>query len=409
MGETERDALLRAFDSGWIAPTGPEVDAFEQELAEYVGAPACAALSSGSAGLELALLAVGVEAGDEVLVQTATFAASAFSVVHLGATPVFCDIEPDTWGLDPELVRSFLAERAATGRLPKAVMAVDIYGVCPRYDALRSVCDEFGVALVEDAAESLGSRTQGTMAGTLADVGVFSFNGNKIITTSGGGALVGSSEIVARVRYLSTQARVPGVAHYEHVELGFNYRMSNLLAALGRAQLAQLEGRIARRADILDAYRVAFPDLGWVPTGVTERPNCWLSAALLPDHLDPIAVCKELDTLNIEARPAWKPMHSQPIFAHSDCVGGAVADRLFSQGICLPSGSAMTDHDLDRVVASLRGIIGPDSTSSAPILDIAADMPTDSTPDVRAKIGRVPSTVPRGADHSEGDHITWRN
>ena len=353
VGPLEREAILRAFDSGWIAPTGPEVDGFEAELAAYVGAPACAALSSGSAALELGLLAVGVRPGDEVVVQTATFAASAFAAVHVGAVPVFCDIERRTWGLDPALLEALLATRAASGRLPAAVIPVDLYGVCPDYVALRAVCDRYGVPMVEDAAESLGSRSGGAMGGTLGTVGAFSFNGNKIITTSGGGALVGNPEIVDRCRYLATQARQP-VVHYEHTDIGYNFRLSNLLAALGRAQLSQLELRIDRRRRILDRYQQALGELEWIPRGVTERPNCWLSVALLPEGMSPAAVCRALAADGIEARPAWKPMHAQPVFAGNERVGGDVADELFARGICLPSGSGLTVEQQEHVIGALQ-------------------------------------------------------
>jgi dTDP-4-amino-4,6-dideoxygalactose transaminase len=364
VGPEEREALLRAFDGGWIAPLGPEVDAFEAELAAYVGVPACAALSSGSAALELALRGVGVKPGDEVVVQTATFAASAFAVVHTGAIPVFCDIEAATWGLDPELLDAFLARRAAGGRLPAAVMTVDLYGLCPRYDELRSICGRYEIPLVEDAAEGLGSRAQGAMAGALADVAALSFNGNKIITTSGGGALLGSAELVDRARYLATQAREP-VAHFEHAEIGYNYRLSNLLAALGRAQLAGLEGKIATRNVTLDRYRAGLPELEWMPAGVTERPNCWLSVALLPDELDPVRTCNQLTSRGIEARQAFKPMHAQPVFAGSELIGGEIADRLFARGICLPSGSGLSPEDQAQVIGELRSVLHGDPSTGA--------------------------------------------
>jgi dTDP-4-amino-4,6-dideoxygalactose transaminase len=361
VGTEERAALLRAFDGGWIAPLGPEVDGFEAELAEYVGAPACAALSSGSAALELALKSVGVGPGDEVVVQSATFAASAFSVVHLGASPVLCDVEAATWGLDPELLDDFLAERAGVDRLPAAVMAVDLYGTCPRYTELTEVCRRYRVALVEDAAESLGSRSGGRMAGTLADVGAFSFNGNKIITTSGGGALVGPTDVVDRARYLSTQARQPA-PHFEHTEVGHNYRMSNLLAALGRAQLAGLEPRISRRAELVARYRAELPAIEWLPDGVTERPNSWLTVGLLPAGLDPAGVCRAASDEGFEARRVFKPMHAQPVFADHEQVGGAVADDLFARGVCLPTGSDLTDDEQTRVIAGMNRFLDPVST-----------------------------------------------
>ncbi|MFV0526930.1 MAG: DegT/DnrJ/EryC1/StrS family aminotransferase [Acidimicrobiales bacterium] len=356
VGEAERDAVLRAFDGGWIAPLGPEVDAFEAELATRVGAPACLAVVSGSAALELALRVVGVAPGDEVVVATATFAASAFAAAHVGAAPVLCDAEPTTWGLDPELLAGFLEQRAATGGRPAAVLAVDLYGVCPRYDELRAVCDRYGIPLLEDAAEGLGSVSGGRPAGTLADLGVFSFNGNKIITTSGGGALVGPADLIDRARFLATQARAP-LPHFEHPEIGWNYRLSNLLAAVGRAQLGGLDGRIDRRRRIGARYRAAFPDLDWLPDGVTERPNGWLSVALLPPGVDPAMVCRRLGRDGIEARRVFKPMHRQPVFASALRLGGSVADRLFLRGLCLPTGSDLTPVDQNRVIERLQRVL----------------------------------------------------
>ena len=355
---SDREALLRAFDGGWIAPVGPELDQFEIELAAYVGAPACVGLASGTAALHLGLLEAGVRPGDEVVVQTLTFAASAFAVVHAGATPVFCDVEPGTWGLDPELLESFLAQRAAVDRLPAAVMSVDLYGSCADYARLSPVCARYGVPLVEDAAEALGSRSAGRMAGSFGATAALSFNGNKIITTSGGGALLGSVEAVERARYLATQARTP-VLHYEHEAIGWNYRLSNLLAALGRSQLARLETKITRRTTIFDGYRLD-PDLaalGWCPFAATERPNHWLSVALLPVGLEPAEVCDQLRAEQIEGRPAWKPMHLQPVFAHCETIGGAVADEIFDRGLCLPSGSGLSLADEDRVHTALAKVL----------------------------------------------------
>lgn len=351
---SDREALLRAFDGGWIAPVGPELDAFERELAQYVGAEACVGLASGTAALHLGLLGAGVMPGDEVVVQTLTFAASAFAVAHAGAVPVFCDVEPGSWGLDPDLLDGFLAERAAVDRLPAAVMPVDLYGSCADYARLRAVCDRYGVPLIEDAAEALGSRSAGQMAGTFGETAALSFNGNKIITTSGGGALLGPADVIDRARYLATQARMP-VLHYEHEAIGWNYRLSNLLAALGRSQLARLEAKIARRTAIADGYR-ADPDLSalsWCPFATTERPNHWLSVALLPDGIDPASVCDHLRAEQIEARPAWKPMHQQPVFAGCEALGGEVADEIYDRGLCLPSGSGMTSGQEERVHVAL--------------------------------------------------------
>ncbi len=255
VGPLERDALLRAFDSGWVAPVGPELDAFEADLAAFTGWPGTVAMSSGTAALHLALLTLGVGPGDDVLVSSFTFAATANAVAYTGATPTFLDSEVTSWNLDPQLLADALASADAAGRLPAAVVAVDLYGQCADYDAIVPLCAQYGVPLVEDAAEALGSTHRGRAAGTLGDVGILSFNGNKIITTSGGGALLSPDPAVAdRVRYLATQARQPEV-HYEHTDVGFNYRLSNLLAAMGRAQLERLPDMSARRLAINEHYR----------------------------------------------------------------------------------------------------------------------------------------------------------
>lgn len=357
VGEAEREALLRAFDSGWIAPLGADVDAFEAELAEYTGAESCVVLSSGTAALQLGLIAVGVEPGDEVVVQSATFAASAFAVVHAGGIPVFIDSDWDTWNMDPGLLEELLEKRARAGKLPKAVMPVDLYGMLADYDRIEPICRRFGVAVVSDATEALGSRGQGRLAGAFGECAALSFNGNKIITTSGGGALLGPAELTSRVRHLATQAREPGL-HYEHVEIGYNARMSNLLAGLGRAQLAGLEPRLARRGEIARTYRSEFPNIDWVPDAFTRRPNHWMSVGLLPVGLSPFDICKTFAQANIEVRPAWKPMHQQPVFIGNEMLGGQIADDVFTRGICLPSGSGLSDGQVDRVVELLHSRLG---------------------------------------------------
>lgn len=356
VGSSEREALLRAFDSNWIAPVGPELSAFENELAAYTGVEACAAVVSGTSALHLALLDAGVGPGDEVVVQSATFAATAFAVTYTGAKPVFCDSDFDTWGLNPDLLEQFLKERAASNQLPAAVMAVDLYGSCANYERLTKLCSEYEVALIEDAAEALGSNVNGRAAGSFGHSAVLSFNGNKIMTTSGGGALLGSRETIDRARYLATQAKQP-VLHYEHTEIGFNYRMSNVLAALGRAQLAGLEPKIERRTQIHEMYRTQLPELGWCPFGSTSRPNHWLTVGLLPAGYDPATVCEALAARNIEARPAWKPMHLQPVFAGSEMVGGEVSEELFNQGLCLPSGSSHSDETIQVVINALTHVL----------------------------------------------------
>jgi dTDP-4-amino-4,6-dideoxygalactose transaminase len=356
VGPAEREALLTAFDGGWIAPVGPEVDAFEREVAAVTGTRHAAALSSGTAALHLALLASGVGPGDEVLVPTLTFVATASPVVHIGAEPTFVDCEPGSWNIDPSLVADLLDERAQQGRLPAAVIAVDLYGQCADADGLAEACRPHGVALIEDAAEALGATYHGRPAGSLAPIGVISFNGNKIITTSGGGMLVSDDEaVVDRARHLATQAREPA-PHYEHTEIGFNYRMSNLLAALGRGQLEGLPAKVARRRAINAAYRAAFaevPGIAFMPNAPYGGSTNWLTVVTVDESesgANPELIRRHLETLDIEARHAWKPMHLQPLFRGCPMRGGAVAEEIFRTGLCLPSGSSMTDADVDRVV-----------------------------------------------------------
>jgi dTDP-4-amino-4,6-dideoxygalactose transaminase len=359
MSDVERNLLLEAFDSNWITPLGPMVDAFEAELAAYCGAPAAAALSSGTAALHLALLLAGVRPGDRVVVPTLTFVAPANAVRYCGAEVHLVDSERETWNLDPDLVDRVLTEADRRAGPVRAVVAVDLYGQCARLDRLRQVCDAHGAVLIEDAAEAIGATWAGGQAGTWGELGAFSFNGNKIITTGGGGALVGDHEPIARARYLAAQARRP-VLHYEHDEVGFNYRLSNLLAAVGRGQLARLPDRIARRHAIRARYLAGLGGVDGVtfmPWDDRGRPNGWLTVVLLDDGFGatPAEVCAHLDTLDMEARPAWKPMHRQPAFADAPRTGGAVADEVYRRGLCLPSRSAMTDAEVDRVVEGVLG------------------------------------------------------
>jgi len=354
VGPRERELLLDAFDSNWIAPLGPHVDAFEREFASCVGLGHAAALSSGTAALHLALVLLGVQPGADVLVPSLTFAATANAVVYVGARPVFLDSERATWNVDPELVEEELATRFHEGReQPAALIGVDLYGQTASWDPILASCAAYGVPVIEDAAEALGATYRGRPAGSFGVLNVFSFNGNKIITTSGGGMLASDDErLVERARHLSTQAREPA-PHYEHRDIGFNYRMSNLLAALGRAQLESLPAKVARRREINAAYRAAFaevPGVGFLPNAPEGEPTNWLTVITLDD---PTPVREHLESLDIEARPAWKPMHLQPAFAGCEMRGGAVAADVFRRGLCLPSGSAMTDADVDRVVSAV--------------------------------------------------------
>jgi dTDP-4-amino-4,6-dideoxygalactose transaminase len=361
MGQAERTLLLEAFDSNWIAPLGPQVDAFERELADTVGIEHVVALSSGTAALHLALQIAGVSAGDEVLVSTLTFSATANAVKYVGATPVFIDSDTSSWNMDPALLAEELDSCVKRGRQPKAVIVVDLYGQCADHDAIGKVCGEFGIPIIEDAAEALGATYQGKPAGAFGDTAVFSFNGNKIVTTSGGGAFVSSNKRSAdRARFLSTQAREP-VLHYEHKDIGYNYRMSNLLAAVGRGQLKVLADRVhARRANFAYYHDKLhdLPGVEFMPEAAYGTATRWLTCLTIDPGL---AGCNRSDVIaalekeNIEARPVWKPMHLQPVFQTCRHRGGAVSERIFERGLCLPSGSALTQADLERIVEVIRG------------------------------------------------------
>lgn len=360
----EAELVADAIESNWIAPLGPHVDAFERELAELAGVDHAVALSSGTAALHLALVVLGIGAGDEVACSSLTFAASANAVTYAGATPFFVDCDEATWTLDPTLLDRAIAERREAGARVPAVLAVDLYGQCCDYDAIREICDRHDALLLQDAAESLGATYRGAPAGGQGVLAAFSFNGNKIITTSGGGMLVSqNSDLIEHARKLSTQAREP-VVHYEHVEVGFNYRMSNILAALGRAQLESLPERVATRRRIRDRYRELLggtAGISFMPEAPYGTTNAWLTCVVVdPDAfgVDREAIRLALEAEDIEARPLWKPMHLQPIFASHRSFGGDVSGRLFERGLCLPSGSSLTEDDQDRVVAAFLAARG---------------------------------------------------
>lgn len=383
MSGLEQPFVQETFASNWIAPLGPQVDAFEAEFAATVGAPYALALSAGTAALHLALLLAGVGPGDEVLVSTLTFSASANPVVYLGGRPTFIDSEQTSWNMDPGLLAETLAGRARAGRLPKAVIPVHLYGQSADMEPILAACARYGVPVIEDAAEALGatywdaagpqpeksgksgepaSRSPGRSPGTLGWAGIFSFNGNKIITTSGGGMLVSADKaLIDHARKLAQQARDPA-PHYQHSEIGYNYRMSNLLAAVGRGQLRVLPERVRRKREIFAAYRQALGDLpgiSFMPEAPWGRATRWLTCLTVDPAAfgaDREAIRLALEAEDIESRPLWKPMHLQPVFADCEAVGGAVAAALFKRGLCLPSGTAMTDADIARVVGVLRGM-----------------------------------------------------
>ena len=355
----DRRLLLDAFDSNWIAPLGPHVDAFEREFAHAVNVPHAVALSSGTAALHLALQILGIGCGDEVITSTMTFAATANAIAYVGATPVFVDVSRETWTIDPDLIEEELERRARCGRPAAAVLTVDLYGQCAEYARITKICRAHGVPLIEDAAEALGATCEGVPAGGFGECAAFSFNGNKIITTSGGGMLVSRRrELVDRARHLATQAR-DAAPHYQHSEIGYNYRLSNLLAALGRGQLASLPQKIARRRSLNAAYRRALahlPGIEAMPEAAHGTSNGWLTCITIdPSRFGASRedVRLALEAADIESRPLWKPMHLQPVFAACPIVGGAIAEDLFARGLCLPSGSSLTDDEQARVVEHL--------------------------------------------------------
>lgn len=360
MSGKETEYVNEAFASNWIAPLGPQVDAFEQEFAVGVGSPYAAALSSGTAALHLALLLAGVGPGDEVLVSTLTFSASVNPIIYVGARPVFIDSEMESWNMDPALLVDTIESRAKSGRLPKAVVLVHLYGQSANIDPIMEVCNRYGVTLIEDAAEALGATYKGRAPGTFGRAGIFSFNGNKIITTSGGGMLVSAdSQLITHARKLATQSRDPA-PHYQHSEIGYNYRLSNVLAGIGRGQLTVLEERVLARRRNFAFYEQALselPGLSFMPEAPWGRHTRWLTCLLIDPAVfgaDREEVRQALEAENIESRPVWKPMHLQPVFQPYERVGGQVAEALFRDGLCLPSGSNLTQQDLDRVVSSLR-------------------------------------------------------
>ena len=362
MSGREQAYVQQVFDSNWIAPLGPQVDAFEREFAAAVGVPYALALSSGTAALHLALQLVGVGPGDEVLVSTLTFAASVNPIIYLGGFPTFIDSERISWNMDPALLVETLATRARAGRLPKAVLLVHLYGQSADVDPILAACTHYDVPLIEDAAEALGATYKGLAPGVFGVMGAFSFNGNKIITTSGGGMLISADgDLIAHARKLATQAREPA-PHYEHREIGYNYRLSNVLAAIGRGQLEVLQERVSSRWRNFAYYQRMLgdlPGLAFMPEAPWGRCTRWLTIITVDPArfgADRETIRLALEAANIEARPVWKPMHLQPVFSRYESVHGAVAADLFDRGLCLPSGAAMTEADLARVADVVRAV-----------------------------------------------------
>jgi len=368
IGDHELALVKEAFATNWIAPIGPHLEAFEAEVSSLVGIRHTLALVSGTASLHLALQLSGVRPGDEVWCSTLTFAGSANPIAYLGATPVFIDCEEHSWNCDPGLLAQALDDAARHSRLPKAVVVVDLYGQCADYEPIVAACSRHGVALIEDAAEALGARYRGKSAGSFGRAAIFSFNGNKIITCSGGGMLVSDDvELIRHARHLSTQARDPA-PWYQHSEIGYNYRLSNVLAGIARGQLRVLEDRVLARRRINRMYQDqlgALPGITFMPmtdsSDGTTRSSRWLTVIQVDPALSPVTA-EELRLVltedNVEARPVWKPMHLQPVFAGTRVIGGSVSERLFANGLCLPSGSAMSNADIERVVGLIQRKMG---------------------------------------------------
>jgi dTDP-4-amino-4,6-dideoxygalactose transaminase len=360
MGKKEFEYVTEAFNTNWIAPLGPHVDGFEKDIEEQLGQGVhVAALSAGTAAIHLALVLLDVKAGDEVICQSFTFSASANPIVYQGARPVFVDSEKDTWNMDPELLRQAIEDRIAKGRKPKAIIGVHLYGMPAQMKEIMAIAHDYEIPVIEDAAEALGSNLDGQAMGTFGDLGILSFNGNKIITTSGGGALVSrNSDWIKKARFLATQAR-DAAPHYQHSHIGYNYRMSNVCAAIGRGQMAVLADRVAQRRKNFGFYKEAFKDIAEI--SFLEEPggyfsNRWLTTILVEGKVGREQIRLALEEDNIESRPLWKPMHLQPVFADAPAYVNGVSEGLFENGLCLPSGSNLSEEDLERVAAKVRAL-----------------------------------------------------
>ena len=356
MGGSEIKYVHEAFEANWVAPAGPNIDAFERELLAYTNAGHCAALSSGTAAIHLGLVILGVGSGDEVLCSSFTFSGSCNPIAYQGATPIFIDSEPETWNMDPVLLEASILDRIAKDQKPKAIIVVHLYGMPCRIVDIMDIANKYEIPVIEDAAEALGSTFLEQKLGTFGDIGIFSFNGNKIITTSGGGALVSmNKKWVQKAKFLSTQAR-DAAPHYQHSEIGYNYRLSNVCAGIGRGQLEVLDQRVLQRRHIFECYKKAFsntPGISFQEEGAGSFSNRWLTCILIDPTEHKVGreeIRLALEEHNIESRPLWKPMHLQPVFSKAPCYGGEVSEKLFNTGLCLPSGSALTEADIQRVV-----------------------------------------------------------
>ncbi len=367
MGGLEEVFVKEAFDTNWIAPLGANVDGFEKELSEYVGSKTGAALASGTAAIHMALKAVGVKKGDKVFCSSLTFAASCNPIIYEGGIPVFIDSEPESHNMSPVALEKAFKDYEEKGEMPKAVIVVNLYGQSADMDKIMEICKKYNVLIIEDAAESLGATYKGKNSGTFGEYGIYSFNGNKIITTSGGGMLVSNNEEgIAKVRFWSTQAR-DKARHYEHTELGYNYRMSNIVAGIGRGQLRVLEDRIAKKKEIFETYKEAFKnieDIEMMPVCEYGKPNYWLTTITLNENskVKPLDIILALEKENIESRPIWKPMHIQPyykeydFYSHNDEEEISVSEDIFNRGVCLPSDTKMTKEEQERVIKIIKAL-----------------------------------------------------
>jgi dTDP-4-amino-4,6-dideoxygalactose transaminase len=363
MGGTEIKYVNEAFETNWIAPLGSNVDHFEMNLAQYTGIKHCAALVSGTSAIHLALIILGVKPGDEVICQSFTFSASANPIVYLNAIPVFVDSETETWNMDPDLLEEAIKDRISKGKKPKAVILVHLYGMPAKISEILNVTNKYDIPLIEDAAEALGSRFHNKPCGSFGDMGILSFNGNKIITTSGGGALLSNNPgYIKKARFLATQAR-DKAPHYQHSEIGYNYRMSNVLAGIGRGQLEVIEKRVEKRRFIFETYYKNLNGINGISFLMEKNQhfsNRWLSTILVDSDknggISNDDIRKYLEKDNIESRPLWKPMHLQPVFKKCPCYVNDVSEKLFEKGLCLPSGSNMSEEDLERVILRISHV-----------------------------------------------------
>lgn len=360
MGGHEKNYVHKALEDNWVSTVGPNIGGFEHDICQHTNARYAVALNSGTAALHLALHLIGVKAGDEVLCSSFTFVATANPILYLGATPVFIDSEPETWNMSPDLLRQAIEERIAKGKKPACILLVHLYGMPANLKQIMAISEEYEIPVIEDAAEALGSRYGGHQVGTFGRVGVFSFGGNKIITTSGGGSLITTEENLAKkAAYLATQAK-DKASHYQHSQMGYNYRMSNVSAGIGRGQIEVLETRVKQRREIFNFYKNQLQEIEGI-SFVTEPKesfsNRWLTTILLPETTTPDHVRQALEEHNIETRLLWKPMHLQPLFNGCIYYGHGLSDDLFARGLCLPSSSSLTEEDLNKVVRELKQIL----------------------------------------------------